>query len=192
MIKDDKMCRITLDIDIDEKSPKMYISQEDSYGFLSENNLVQKKYIFTHITSRWKFKEWERDRWLEVFKYVNDMGYKILLSSGPDATELEYISFFEDKGLEIIFTNGRLNFNQNAFLIENASLFLGIDTAMMHVASTTGTPIIAIFGMSDEWAWRPWCEDHQLIMQECECKKKRKLTCDKTKILECMDRITSQ
>ncbi len=187
--KDDLMCRIALDIETENPTPKMSIAQSAPNDFIESNKLLENKYIFAHITSRWKHKEWEKERWREVFGYINSLGYRIVLSSGPEKSEREYVEYFVRKGLDVILTDGTLSFQENAFLIEKAALFIGVDTAMMHVASTTDTFIIALFGVSDEWAWRPWCENHKLIMKECKCKRERKILCDKSNIVECMDKI---
>lgn len=51
---------------------------------------------------------------------------------------------------------GRTTPGQLAAVIERGSIFIGADSGVMHVASTTPTPMIALFGPSNSAAWSPW------------------------------------
>jgi heptosyltransferase-1 len=51
---------------------------------------------------------------------------------------------------------GRLNFIEIRELISRASLFLGPDSGPMHLAASTGTPIVAYFGPTLPALFGPW------------------------------------
>jgi heptosyltransferase-3 len=62
----------------------------------------------------------------------------------------------------------------------------------MHLAAAMQTPIVALFGPSSEWSWRPWQCDHELVLGDCECKRTRKFVCNKTKPYPCMQGIAME
>ena len=158
-------------------------------ALLQRFDLSPSKYIVIHPTSRWSFKEWSIFKWREVGNYFIQKGYKVVVTCGPSKRETEYAEKIV-KNIENAFsTNGKTTLKELAFLIKNAKLFLGIDTAAMHIAAAVQTPVVALFGPTDEWSWHPWKVEHRLALGECPCKIARKITCDKSKILPCMESI---
>ena len=51
---------------------------------------------------------------------------------------------------------GRTTIKQLAALSEQSSVFLGVDSAPMHIAAAVGTPVVALFGPSRAFCWGPW------------------------------------
>ena len=51
---------------------------------------------------------------------------------------------------------GTLSLNQMTCLIEQAALYLGLDTAISHIAASTGVPMVALYGPTEMWRWHPW------------------------------------
>jgi len=43
-----------------------------------------------------------------------------------------------------------------ACLISRSRLYLGLDTAVTHIAASTGVPQVALFGPTPLWNWGPW------------------------------------
>jgi N-acetylglucosaminyldiphosphoundecaprenol N-acetyl-beta-D-mannosaminyltransferase len=51
---------------------------------------------------------------------------------------------------------GQTNLNQLAGVIEQADLFIGAESGVMHLAAAVGTPVVTIFGPGNPDAWGPW------------------------------------
>jgi len=43
-----------------------------------------------------------------------------------------------------------------ACLLHGARLYLGLDTAITHIAASTGVPTVALYGPTEIWRWHPW------------------------------------
>ncbi|MBF3320736.1 lipopolysaccharide core heptosyltransferase RfaQ, partial [Leptospira borgpetersenii serovar Hardjo-bovis] len=41
----------------------------------------------------------------------------------------------------------------------HAALFIGVDSAPMHIAAAVKTPIVCLFGATDHVLWRPWSDN---------------------------------
>jgi heptosyltransferase-3 len=51
-----------------------------------------------------------------------------------------------------------------AWLLYEGRLFVGVDTAAMHLAAATGCPTVALFGPdSNAGNWGPWKTQHQIV-----------------------------
>ncbi len=152
---------------------------------------TDKKYVVVHPTSRWAYKEWEISRWAAVASLLMAGGYQVIISVGPaekERSDSERVSAMIDG--TVYQTYGQLTLQENAALLRGAELFLGVDTAMMHIAAACQTPSIVLFGPSSEWSWAPWKCENRLILGDCNCKVRRDFICDKTRIYPCMDSIT--
>lgn len=51
---------------------------------------------------------------------------------------------------------GKTSLPELAGVIRQADLFIGADSGVLHIASATGVPVLAVFGPSNDDAWGPW------------------------------------
>lgn len=179
-----------------EKSPLVMdvdVSSEKIFNKLSLSEEFS-PFIVIHPTSRWAFKQWIPERWAEVADALNQKyQWNILFSCGPDPGETNYVKHILSLSkMTHHSTAGKLTLKELGWLIKQSKLFLGVDTVAMHIAAAMQTPIVALFGPSSEWSWRPWECRHELVLGPCSCKKTRKFICDKSRPYPCMESITSE
>lgn len=70
----------------------------------------------------------------------------------------------EDGGQDVIAASsipladlsGRTTIRQLAAILARATLFVGADSGVMHLAASAKTPLVAIFGPTNHLAWAPW------------------------------------
>ena len=151
---------------IDNKEVKIYWSsavEQEVDKILADNNIDQ--FVHIHPVSRWMFKCWEDDRMAKVIDYIQkNKDIKVIITGAPVKKELDRI----DKILELCKTNpinlsGALTLKHLACLSSKAKLFFGVDTAPMHMAAATNTPVIALFGASFPVIWGPWNNDSDKV-----------------------------
>ncbi len=95
------------------------------------------------------------------------------------------LSYLGGEGIDL---TGQTNLLQLAALLEKCSLLVTNDTGTMHIASATGTPVIALFGPTDPKATGPWGERHVVIKKEVSCSPCFKRVCPTDH--RCMEQIT--
>ena len=100
----------------------------------------------------------------QYYYLQQDKGLKVIITGAPVKKELDRI----DKILELCKTNpinlsGALTLKHLACLSSKAKLFFGVDTAPMHMAAATNTPVIALFGASFPVIWGPWNNDSDKV-----------------------------
>ena len=66
--------------------------------------------------------------------------------------------------------SGQLSLQELGALSERARLFVGVDSAPMHIAAAVGAAVIGIFGPSSETLWGPWCEEKLAVSRELGCR----------------------
>ena len=149
--------------------------------------------VLVHPTSRVYYKCWAPEKWAAVIdRLISKNGSHVLVTSGPDARELEIA-----RGLaalcrgEVHTQLGDLTLGRLAALIRGADLFLGVDTAPMHIAAAVGTRVVAVFGPSHHETWSPWGPGHQVVRRPCACLTLRKRVCSEAEGMDCLKALTA-
>ncbi|MBL8551900.1 MAG: glycosyltransferase family 9 protein [Hyphomonadaceae bacterium] len=108
-------------------------------------------------------KRWRPDRFAALARRLTGplgalSGARIvILGSDEDAViAREIVDSLDADGLETIDLTGKLDLLACAALLENATLFVGNDSGLMHIAAATGAATLGLFGPSDERVYGPW------------------------------------
>jgi heptosyltransferase-3 len=74
-----------------------------------------------------------------------------------------------------------------------ARLFVGVDSAPMHIAAAMGTPALALFGPSSEHVWGPWQVPHRIVASAAHpCRPCHLDGCGGGKVSDCLVRLPAQ
>lgn len=115
-------------------------------------------YVVMHPFARWEYKYWDMDS----FAQLNDRiaaAYNVVpvWTSSPDPKECELLENCAEKcHVPPLLLPGSLTLNQMACLISGAELYIGLDTAITHIAASTDVPVVALYGPTPHYRWFPW------------------------------------
>tara|TARA_Y100001970_G_scaffold250734_1_gene322772 strand:- start:2770 stop:3837 length:1068 start_codon:yes stop_codon:yes gene_type:complete len=135
---------------------------------------IKDKYCVIHATSRRESKLWKIDNYQPLIEALQKRGLKVVLVSGPEKEEIEYINSIEKNSTnEIINLSGKTSLLTLAFLVSKSSLFIGLDSVASHIAASVNTPSITLFGPSNASNWKPWSTSSLIITRKEEelCKE---------------------
>jgi heptosyltransferase-3 len=108
-------------------------------------------------TSRWTFKCWTEEGMAGVISHLADQGIAPVVTSGPAPTEVAQAERIRERsGGRAVSLAGRLSLRELGAVIASARLFVGVDSAPMHVSAAVGTPTVALFGPTGAFNWAPW------------------------------------
>lgn len=134
--------------DADEAKVKGVLEEQGAYG----------PFFVVHPFARWIYKYW----WPDGFAAVSDKIYERyglhpIWTSSPLAEEKEQLA----SAIEICrhrptIIAGDLSLNQMTCLISHANFYLGLDTAISHLAASAGVPMVALYGPTFTSRWFPW------------------------------------
>lgn len=75
-------------------------------------------------------------------------------------------------------------------LASRASLFVGNDSGIAHIAAAAGAPCVVIFGSSNVAHWRPWTTaPHEIVQEELACQPCHGYFCAAFEKPECILRV---
>lgn len=214
-------------ISTDSLSVDFHIPEEDRSlirKILDQNNVREDDTIVhVHPTSRWLFKCWKDEYMAEVIQWLLVQGVNVIVTSSPEERELAkakrivnlmHAPRFTHHASRLIDLCGKTTIKQLAAISEASDLFLGVDSAPMHIAAAVSTPVVSLFGPSGSYSWGPWdyisefgvksselsspyperngiqaFGKHIVIQKDWECIPCGKDGCEGTKISRCLEEI---
>jgi heptosyltransferase-3 len=158
---------------------------------LAELGLAPGGYIHVHPASRWQFKCWPAQKTAELIDRLQALGERVVVTAAPDADELDLVARIRALATTpFADLSGKLTLKQLGALTRNARLFVGVDSAPMHIASAVQTPVVALFGPSGEFNWGPWQVPHRVIASAAHpCRPCGNDGCGGGKVSECLTAI---
>jgi len=114
-------------------------------------------YAVFHMVPLRFYKRWTIQGWQEVAKHLDTIGLPIVIVGGSDKEEADYVKqFMKTCPAKAVDLTGRLKFSETAKLIGSCKLYVGLDTAVTHLAAATGAPTVALYGPTNPVKWAPW------------------------------------
>lgn len=115
-------------------------------------------------------KRWPTSGYAYVADYLaGQHGAQIVVVGGPDDVALAEEMADECRLAEPLVAAGRAGIKQTAALIEQCDLFIGNDSAPMHMAEAVGTPVVAMFGPTNPGNFRPLGPFDVVVRKELPC-----------------------
>ena len=157
-------------------------------SLLGALGLAAKSFIHIHPASRWHFKCWPVASMAELITRLQRQGHRIILSAAPDAEEIRMIeAILARLETPVPHLAGQLSLKELAALTAQAKLFIGVDSAPMHIAAAVGTPTLALFGPSGDKEWGPWLVPHRVVSSDQHpCRPCGIDGCAGTKVSDCL------
>ena len=160
-------------------------------ALLEQHGLARNRFIHVHPASRWRFKCWPAEKMAALCDALTEKGWPIVLTAAPDPVEQALVADITRRiGVRSAPTfdfSGQLSLKELAALTARARLFVGVDSAPMHIAAAMGTPTVAIFGPSGDREWGPWNVAHRIVTSTMhDCRPCGRDGCEGSKISECL------
>jgi heptosyltransferase III len=155
---------------------------------LAQYQLLGNGFVHCHPASRWQFKCWPADKVAQMLDALSLRGLPVVLTAAAEPQERQLIDAIKAAARSpLIDLAGQLNLKELAALTARAHLFVGVDSAPMHIAAAMGTPTVAIFGPSGDIEWAPWGVPHRIVASDAHpCRPCGLDGCGGGKISECL------
>jgi heptosyltransferase-3 len=160
-------------------------------ALLAQAGVAPRAFVHVHPTTRWLFKTWTEAQSAELLRRLARDGHPIVATCAPDAREKAIlVRILEEARVPVADLSGQLTLREMAALTARARLFVGVDSAPMHIAAAVGTPVVALFGPSGEKEWGPWRVKHRVVAShEYPCRPCGNDGCGGGKVSECLTRL---
>ena len=170
-----------LGVEAVDMSPQLFIPEyrkEKIKNLLRQHDIPHNKPIVAmHPFSLWSYKEWNDEKW----KYLaNKMTQQKRVSVIIVGTLDEYsrASSMANHSSNIYNMAGTTTVGELPALIKSCSAVVGVDSAVIHIATSVGVPSIALFGPSPAKVWSLANHKHKILTASMPCQPCRRKGCD--------------
>lgn len=158
-------------------------------GEEKSGNATGGRWISLNPFSRWTYKEWPAERWVEVIGWVREsFGLEVVIV-GSEEERLRAEGIVEACGGAVHNLAGCTTLAELACLLSFSRLHLGVDSAAPHIAAAVGTPTVTIYGPSDWRDWAPVGENHRVVVPDMICVPCRNKGCDGSERSRCLEEL---
>ncbi len=119
------------------------------------------RYVVMQVPSLVHYKQWPVASYAEVARQLARDGMQVVLTGGPSARDRALVQQVAEAvdSPQVLGMAGELSLPQLAVLLADASLYIGPDTSVTHLAAACGIPVVALLGPIDPRLWGPWPKD---------------------------------
>jgi lipopolysaccharide heptosyltransferase II len=127
--------------------------------------------VGVHASGGREIKQWHPDRFAAAASAVAAaLGARVVLTGAPDDRPLvEAVRAAIRPDVDVLDVAGALDLLTLAAILSRLDLYVTGDTGPMHLAAAMGTPVVAVFGISDPARYAPLAPHRRIVRIDLPC-----------------------
>lgn len=151
-----------------------------------------KPLVAVHPFSLWKYKEWPVSEMASLLDRIQvEYRCNIIVTGAPSerkpAGDLIDICQYKPYNLA-----GETSIGELPAVLAACTLFVGVDTAALHIAAAVGIPTVGIFGPSSWTNWAPRGRNHLVVKKGLPCQPCSQKGCEGSEWSRCLKELTAK
>jgi heptosyltransferase-3 len=140
--------------------------------------------------SLWRYKEWGVDKYIQLIRWLlSEYDVSIIITGSPEEG-VRADDIASEFRRNVYNLAGKTSIGTLAAVFEACRLFVGVDSAGVHIAAAVGLPTVCIFGPSSYSDWAPRGEDHRIVHKDLPCVPCQNKGCQDSGISRCLEELT--
>ena len=139
---------------------------------MSSDNTAKgaRKLLAIHPGASVSYKLWPRNNFVILVEQLEKLGYQVIwVGAGESDREIIYAVMAKLPDSRATNLCDQLDFLELAALLNSVDCFIGSDSGPMHLAASTGTQVLALFGPSVEAIWSPLGDNAHVLRGSKAC-----------------------
>jgi heptosyltransferase-3 len=149
------------------------------------------QYALLHPGTAFFTKQWPAENFARTAEFLATKGIAaVAVGSREESAVLERL---RAESSIAVTTFADMSLPEITALAAGASVFIGNDSGIAHIAAAVGTPTVVIFGSSNRDHWRPWTDaPNEMVYEEFHCQPCAGYECKEYGDAPCIRGITVQ
>jgi lipopolysaccharide heptosyltransferase II len=145
-------------------------------------------FALVHPAAAFESKQWRVENFARVAESLERRDLRVVAIAGPEqALVLRDLQASSAAHVQALTD---LSLPEVTALSARASIFVGNDSGIAHIAAAVRTPLVVIFGSSNVAHWRPWTTaPAEVVREEMPCAPCPGYTCAEFERPECIRRV---
>lgn len=142
--------------------------------------------------SLWRYKELAQSKVAGVIRLIRQRYDLPVVVTGSAGERERVAALVKESGPGVYSLAGKTTLGQLAAVLQCCTLFIGMDSAGLHLAAAVGTPTVAVFGPSSPDSWAPRGENHRVVQKDFPCVPCHEKGCGGNGQSRCLDALTTE
>ncbi|MFN6964683.1 MAG: glycosyltransferase family 9 protein [Pyrinomonadaceae bacterium] len=126
------------------------------------------RFALIHPAAAFKTKRWAAENFARVAEFLSERGCRTVAVAAPGERGVLEALHRGSRASVVAFDD--LSLPEITALASKASLFVGNDSGIAHIAAAVNTPTVVIFGSSNVDHWRPWTDaPNEIVRNPLDC-----------------------
>jgi heptosyltransferase-3 len=153
--------------------------------------LPNRPFVVIQPFSLWQYKEWKIGNYAALIRQIHSQYRLPMIITGSCGEADRADEIVRQAGVsEVHNFAGKTSLGELAALLKASRLFIGCDSAGIHIAAAVGTPTVGIFGPSSSASWAPKGDRHVVVTHpDFSCIPCRNKGCENSGISRCLDEL---
>jgi ADP-heptose:LPS heptosyltransferase len=149
---------------------------------------LHESFAMIHPTAAFDTKTWAIENFARVTERLFKRGLRsVAVFSAAEKSIGELLKKLTSAPVVVL---DNLSLPEVTALASRATLFVGNDSGIAHIAAATGAPCVVIFGSSNRNHWRPWTtKPNEIVFEEMPCQPCPGYFCGEFEKPECILRV---
>jgi len=183
-----------LNLTIRDRLPVLFVThgrREMALSVLRQEKIpLDRPIVAVHPYSLWNYKEWGTKEIISLIDYIGiNYNYGVVITGSKEERPRAEAMIKRCK-TAVFNLAGKTSIGTLPAVFEACKLFIGVDTAALHIAAAVGIPTIGIFGPSSPINWAPKGDQHCVVSKNMLCVPCRRKGCQNSETSRCLDELT--
>jgi heptosyltransferase-3 len=140
--------------------------------------------------SLWSYKEWGIKNYMGLIQWLISNYHVSVIITGSGDERIKADKLMKECKSYTYNLAGKTSIGTLPAVFQSSKMFIGIDSAGMHIAAATGIPTISLFGPSSSTDWAPRGERHRVVRRDLPCVPCQNKGCEDSGMSRCLDELT--
>ncbi len=157
---------------VTQESAASLAEKLDAIGFDAET-----PFAVIHPLAAFDSKRWAKENFAACIEYLWERGIKSIAVGSKNEKE----ALDEIKALCCVpfWVSEKIDLPETTALLSKASLFVGNDSGIAHIAAAMQIPTVVVFGSMNRNHWRPWTDaPNEIVFEDLPCQPCPGYTCE--------------
>ncbi len=165
--------------------------QEIAGKLFNEENVPQDRPIIAiQPFCLWQYKEWGAEKYIQLIQQIRTAYNLPVIITGSPEERVRADRITESCENHVYNLAGKTPLGLLPAVLKACRLFVGSDSAGMHIAAGVGTPTVTIYGPSSVSDWAPRGSKHSIVHTEIPCLPCHQKGCDGSGTSRCLEELT--
>jgi heptosyltransferase-3 len=126
-------------------------------------DMISEPFAVIHMYPKYPYKEWFKEGWIKLALWLDEKGINIVFTGNNEVNDTNDVRhIFNSLPSRSVDMIGKFSLSEVGFLLSRATVYIGPDTVITHMAAAQGIPTIALYGPTNPVKWGPWPKDHHV------------------------------